>query len=89
MRQNPSYKLSIAGHTDSVGSSASNQALSQRRADAVYNQLVTKIKNSTEQPINPSRLVSKGYGEVAPIGDNETDAGRQKNRRTEARIISQ
>ncbi len=89
LNKNPNVRIELAGHTDSQGDDEGNLSLSQRRADAVYAQLTTRVANSTEQPIDPSRLVSKGYGETSPIGDNATEAGRQKNRRTEARIISQ
>ena len=79
---NPNVRIELAGHTDSSGNDDNNLTLSQKRADVVYNTLISK-------GIDASRLVSTGYGETAPIGDNGTDAGRQKNRRTEARIISQ
>jgi len=79
---NPNVRIELAGHTDSSGNDDNNLTLSQSRADVVYNTLISK-------GIDASRLVSTGYGETAPIGDNGTDAGRQKNRRTEARIISQ
>ncbi|PLX43880.1 MAG: outer membrane beta-barrel domain-containing protein [Deltaproteobacteria bacterium] len=70
----------IEGHTDSVGSSESNQALSQRRAEAVREYL---IKNFD---IAPSRVTAKGYGEEKPVATNDTPEGRQMNRRIEAVI---
>jgi len=79
MRQNPSYKLTIAGHTDSVGSSASNQALSQRRADAVKKYL-------TEKGIPTGSVASVGYGEDRPVADNINAAGRRQNRRVELSV---
>lgn len=82
LARNPNVRIELAGHTDSTGSLEGNIALSQRRADEVYNKLISK-------GISASRLVSKGYGPDQPIDTNETDAGRQKNRRTEARIITQ
>jgi len=67
----------VAGHTDSIGTEAYNQGLSERRAAAVRDYL---IKNFD---INGSRLVSRGYGESRPIDTNETEEGRAKNRRVE------
>ncbi len=74
----PNAKGNIEGHTDSVGSKASNTKLSQRRADSVRNYL---IKNFG---IAPERFGAKGYGPTKPIADNKTSAGKQKNRRIEA-----
>ena len=79
MRENPSYKLTVAGHTDSVGSSASNQTLSQRRADAVKKYL-------TDAGIPSSSIVSVGYGEDRPVADNNTSTGRRQNRRVELSV---
>lgn len=73
-------RIEIAGHTDNVGDDDSNLKLSQARAEAVVKYLVSKGIAST-------RLTAKGYGETEPIADNETPEGRQKNRRTEARIL--
>jgi outer membrane protein OmpA-like peptidoglycan-associated protein len=72
--------VEIAGHTDAVGDEASNLALSQKRAESVVNYLIKK-------GIPSSQLQPKGYGESAPIADNETLEGRKENRRTEARIL--
>lgn len=77
---NPDVRVEISGHTDSVGSEDDNLDLSQRRADAVVEYLVN-------YGIDSDRLVAKGYGEKAPIADNETEEGRQKNRRTEFEIL--
>jgi OmpA-OmpF porin, OOP family len=68
--------LIIEGHTDDVGTAEYNQELSQGRVDAVKAYLMSK-------GIMESRLVSVGYGEARPVGDNKTAAGRQKNRRVE------
>lgn len=76
---NRGVKVEIGGHTDSIGSEADNQVLSERRAGAV----VTYLK---EQGIEEHRLTSKGYGESNPVATNETAEGRAKNRRTEMRI---
>jgi len=74
MQENPAYKLTIAGHTDSVGSSASNQSLSQRRADAVRFYLINN-------GIPAERLTAIGYGESQPTASNQTKEGRRQNRR--------
>lgn len=74
MQENPAYKLTIAGHTDSVGSSASNQSLSQRRADAVKFYLINN-------GIPAERLTAIGYGESQPTASNQTKEGRRQNRR--------
>jgi outer membrane protein OmpA-like peptidoglycan-associated protein len=72
--------VEIAGHTDAIGDDASNLVLSQKRAESVVNYLIKK-------GVPTSQLVPKGYGEAAPIADNETLEGRKENRRTEARIL--
>lgn len=73
-------KIEIGGHTDNVGSVESNQKLSQDRAEAVKTYLVKKGVDAT-------RVVSKGYGSSKPIASNDTDEGKQKNRRTEVVIL--
>jgi len=73
------YKVHLAGHTDSVGSTASNQALSQARAEAVKRQLV--IYGCT-----PESITAVGYGDTRPVASNETEDGRQCNRRVEITI---
>lgn len=72
--------VEIAGHTDAIGDDASNLVLSQKRAESVVNYLIQK-------GVPTGQLVPKGYGESAPIADNETLEGRKENRRTEARIL--
>lgn len=79
---NPDLKISIEGHTDNVGDDLVNQVLSEKRAKEVVAYL---IRNK----INPIRLSFKGFGEVKPIQSNTTETGRQFNRRTEFRILSQ
>ncbi|MEO8404784.1 MAG: OmpA family protein, partial [Chitinophagaceae bacterium] len=79
MKENPATQLTIDGHTDNVGSDASNQKLSENRAGAVKAYLVKK-------GVDASRLMSTGYGETKPIADNKTAAGRQKNRRVELKL---
>jgi len=68
--------VEVAGHTDSVGTDEHNMDLSQRRAEAVRAYLIGK-------GISAERLVAKGYGESQPVADNDTEAGRFKNRRVE------
>ena len=74
MNRYPNMKVTIEGHTDSVGSREPNRALSQRRADAVKAYLISK-------GISSSRLTAIGYGEARPIADNMTNEGRSQNRR--------
>lgn len=78
LRRYANVKSRIEGHTDSVGTDAYNQKLSERRADAVRAVLVERFG------IDASRLTSVGYGESRPIADNDTDAGRAQNRRVVA-----
>lgn len=73
----PANQILVAGHTDSKGSDAYNKKLSQRRADNVRKYLVNKFG------ISANKLVARGYGESQPIASNDTDAGRQQNRRVE------
>lgn len=72
--------VEISGHTDDVGSSASNKRLSQRRADAVRFWLISK-------GIEPERIIAIGYGEDYPIVPNDSDINRRKNRRIEFKRI--
>jgi outer membrane protein OmpA-like peptidoglycan-associated protein len=76
LNDNPTIHIEIQGHTDNVGSVAGNQALSANRAYTVKAYL-------EEKGINGKRILAKGYGSSKPIGDNTTEAGRIKNRRTE------
>lgn len=66
----------VQGHTDAQGSEEHNQALSERRADAVRNYLVGR-------GIDAARIVALGYGEGEPVADNTTAAGRERNRRVD------
>jgi outer membrane protein OmpA-like peptidoglycan-associated protein len=77
MRENPTWRFQVQGHTDSDGGAAYNLALSQRRAQSVVNDLVTHFG------IARSRLVAKGYGLTEPVASNSTDAGKALNRRVE------
>ena len=75
----PQTTIFVAGHTDSTGSEEYNLQLSQRRADSVKNALV-------QRGVAPQRITAVGYGEGQPVGNNETEFGRQQNRRVEVRI---
>lgn len=76
LRDAPSVSVRVEGHTDSVGSDAYNLELSQRRAEAVVDYLIS-------QGIEPHRLEPIGMGEGHPIDSNETDDGRYHNRRVD------
>ena len=76
LKRNPQRKAAIEGYTDSVGSGASNQALSDRRAHAVMDALV-------DLGVPGTRLSTEGFGEARPVASNDTATGRQMNRRVE------
>jgi len=78
LKQYPSIKVEIAGHTDSVGTEEYNRKLSMKRAEAIKNYLLSNYQ------IKGDRLISKGYGTTRPKADNKTKEGRQRNRRVEA-----
>ncbi len=82
LKTNPDMEIEIAGHTDSKADAEYNKKLSQRRAESVKQYLV-------ERGISEDRLKAKGYGESEPIATNKTEQGRQKNRRTEVRILKE
>jgi outer membrane protein OmpA-like peptidoglycan-associated protein len=77
LQKNPDWKLSVSGNTDNIGDGKSNLALSQRRAAAVKEALVSRFK------ISPDRLVTSGNGASRPIETNDTLEGRARNRRVE------
>jgi len=79
LNENKAVKIEIGGHTDNTGKLASNNKLSQQRAQSVVTYLVSKgiVKN---------RLVSKGYGPSQPVANNGTKQGRQQNRRVEITV---
>lgn len=81
LRKNTTMSIEILGHTDSEGDDKSNQVLSEARAKAVYQYLVSR-------GIEPERLSYKGFGETQPIADNNTPGGRKQNRRTAFKVIS-
>lgn len=76
----PGMVIEVGGHTDSIGSDAINQRLSERRARSV----VTYLRG---QGLGDDTMVPKGYGEVQPIADNNTSEGRWKNRRIEFKVL--
>jgi len=80
MQENPAAVLELHGHTDSVGNAAYNQALSDRRAEAVFDYLKSK-------GINPDRLKKMSFGASRPVASNETDEGRTRNRRVDIVIV--
>ena len=80
LTKSPKMTIEVAGHTDNVGTDENNLKLSQERAESVRNYLLSK-------GLAPARLTAKGYGESKPIAPNETDEGKQKNRRVEFMIL--
>ena len=76
----PEVRVEVEGHTDSTGSDAYNQKLSQKRAESVRDYLVAK-------GVDASRLSAKGYGEAEPIADNKSEDGRARNRRVELKKL--
>ncbi len=81
MKDNPTLKIEIGGHTDNTGKAVDNIKLSESRAKAVTAWLIAK-------GIAPGRLSSKGWGDTKPIADNSTVEGRARNRRTDLKVIS-
>ncbi len=75
----PSTFIDVSGHTDSIGTDAVNQRLSEQRANAVADYL-------TYQGINRARIATRGYGKQFPIASNDTEEGRAKNRRVEIKL---
>ena len=80
LTENPTMRIEIRGHTDNVGADKDNQILSEKRAKAVKDYL-------NQNGIGADRLFSKGFGKTMPIDTNETEQGRQNNRRTEFVIL--
>lgn len=79
LKENPSLKVEISGHTDNSGSAAYNLQLSQKRAQSVYNYLISN-------GIDSNKLIPRGYGSNQPLADNDSEEGRQKNRRIEFKL---
>ena len=80
LTDNQSLRIEISGHTDNIGSPSYNRELSEKRAKAVYEHLI-------RSGIDSKRLITKGYGSERPVSTNETEAGRQANRRIEFKIL--
>lgn len=79
LQENPKIKVEISGHTDNTGNQAYNQQLSEKRAQSVYSFIISK-------GIDPKRITWKGFGSTHPIAPNESEEGRQQNRRIEFAI---
>ncbi len=83
MKSNPQIEIvEIGGHTDSTGAADFNRTLSQQRAESV-------MRYITSKGIKKDRLTAKGFGPDVPVADNESDVGREANRRVEFNIIKQ
>lgn len=80
LERNPEIRIKIMGHTDNVGKDAANQRLSEGRAEAVREDLI-------KRGINETRIEAEGYGETRPIDTNDTEEGRQNNRRVEVEVL--
>lgn len=80
LKDSPGVHVLLAGYTDSVGSADYNRGLSQRRADAVRDFLISR-------GVDPAQLQTRGFGETHPIAPNTTPAGRATNRRVELRVV--
>jgi OmpA-OmpF porin, OOP family len=80
LKENPTVRVEIGGHTDNVGTVSYNQQLSEKRALAVNEFL-------KQNGIEPKRLIAKGYGQEKPVADNKTEEGKQLNRRIEFKLI--
>lgn len=81
LEKNPDTNINVYGYTDSKGSDAYNQALSERRAESVKNYLI-------QHGVLASRIVAMGMGESSPVASNDTEAGRAMNRRVEFAITA-
>ncbi|MET0393277.1 MAG: OmpA family protein [Chitinophagaceae bacterium] len=80
LRYKEDVKIEVAGHTDNVGADNDNKVLSLQRAETIRSYLVKK-------GIKPQRIIARGYGASLPVADNQTEQGRQLNRRTEVKIL--
>jgi outer membrane protein OmpA-like peptidoglycan-associated protein len=76
----PSVQVALEGHTDATGEAAANKTLSQQRAEAVKQTLVNG-------GVAADRVKAEGFGQERPVGDNNTEAGRARNRRLELVVV--
>lgn len=81
LKGQPDLSVELAGHTDSVGAEEYNRQLSQKRAESVRNYLI-------DLGVSPDQLTATGYGESDPVRSNETEEGRERNRRVEFNVLS-
>jgi OOP family OmpA-OmpF porin len=79
MNENKNQRANLSGHTDSIGTEAYNQRLSERRVNSVRDYVVKK-------GVDGERMSGQGFGESKPIADNKTKEGRAKNRRVEIKV---
>jgi outer membrane protein OmpA-like peptidoglycan-associated protein len=79
MKAYPQVEIKLGGYTDNQGDAAANKALSQKRAESVMEQLVAK-------GIDAKRITAEGFGQEFPVASNDTEEGRQQNRRVSARV---
>ena len=82
-QQWPTLQIEVGGHTDSQGSAAFNQKLSEERAQAVVDWARANCPN-----LNSANFSSKGYGESKPVAKNTTAKGRAQNRRVEFKVLN-
>jgi outer membrane protein OmpA-like peptidoglycan-associated protein len=80
MKKEPTYKLSIAGHTDNVGNADANVKLSNERAKTVKDYLLS-------QGIKSNRFIAIGFGSARPVATNNTPEGKFENRRVEFALV--
>lgn len=81
LKESPTLRVEISGHTDNIGAEAQNQTLSQQRAETVKTYLESK-------GVEAARLTAVGFGATRPIADNNTETGRAQNRRVELRVLT-
>lgn len=82
LKENPAHRIALVGHTDTVGALDGNIALSRRRAESVVDHLVTKLG------VDASQLRAEGVGFLAPRNSNQSEDGREANRRVEAILLT-
>jgi outer membrane protein OmpA-like peptidoglycan-associated protein len=80
LRENPSVRIEVGGHTDGDGTASHNDELSSARAQAVASHLVAN-------GVREDRVEAKGYGATTPVAPNDTEENKRRNRRTEVRIL--